>query len=82
MTVTSATIANASGRRAARSPIQANGMRHRLRRGVNSPSQRRSPKMTIGGTRMKVMSPTSSMPAPPSRPNWLKPRNEVSRRQP
>ena len=28
------------------------------------------------------MRPTSSMPAPPSRPNWLKPRNDVSRRHP
>ena len=75
-TATNAVIASMPGFFADSSPIHENGMRHRLRRGVNAPGQRRSPKITIGGTSTKVMSPTSSMPAPPSRPNWLNPRND------
>ena len=44
-TATNAVSASIPGLAAASSPSLANGMRHKLRRGVNAPGQRRSPKI-------------------------------------
>ena len=73
---------HATGQRETTLPINENGRWKKFGRGVSRPGKTRSPKTTRGGTSTKVMLQASSIPAPPSRPNWLKPRKPVASKLP